>query len=432
MTSIPPRLSADRRPTRRSILRSGATAAAAATLLPRRAAAVHLTRKPKLRVLGTHVTLQETLRRRAESDLGIEIEFMPGGSADVLQTASTAPDSFDIYEQWSNSIEILWQAGAIRGIPIERLGCWSEVNDLCKTGRLTENANIGAGAAPKDLLWVQADGELSSRASDEISFVPYVHNVDSFGYDLDHVRAGTPYETESWAWLLDPEFRGKVGIVNEPTIGLFDLALACQASGLIEFEDIGEMTRDELDELYEILERAKRDGQFEAFWNSVPHSIDLMRGGRVRIASMFSPAVSALNGMGKQVVYAAPREGYRAWHGVMCLSSKVAPETEEAAFAYMNWWLSGWPGAFVARQGYYIATPERSREFLSEDEWAYWYEGAPAERALFGVDGSQCVRAGESRRGGSYLDRFERITVWNTVMDNYEYSLRRWYSLLTA
>ena len=44
--------------------------------------------KPTLRVLGTHVTLQEAIRQRAMEDLGINIEFEAGGSATVLQKAS--------------------------------------------------------------------------------------------------------------------------------------------------------------------------------------------------------------------------------------------------------------------------------------------------------------------------------------------------------
>ena len=35
-------------------------------------------------------------------------------------------------------------------------------------------------------------------------------------------------------------------------------------------------------------------------------------------------------------------------------------EVKDAAYDYMNWWLSGWPGAFIAKQGYYISNPERS------------------------------------------------------------------------
>jgi putative spermidine/putrescine transport system substrate-binding protein len=43
--------------------------------------------------------------------------------------------------------------------------------------------------------------------------------------------------------LLDKKFSGKVGIVNAPTIGLFDLALAARAKGLVIFADIGPLQK---------------------------------------------------------------------------------------------------------------------------------------------------------------------------------------------
>ena len=159
--------------------------------------------KARLRVLGTHVTLQEELRVRAERDLGIELIFEPGGSAAVLQKASTRPESFDIYEQWSNSLRVLWQARAIQPVDIARIENWDQVNALTKTGRLTPDAPLGHGDAPYKLLYVQPDGSPGSTPSDQITFLPYVHNVDAFGYDPRVVPEGRAYETESWAWLLD-------------------------------------------------------------------------------------------------------------------------------------------------------------------------------------------------------------------------------------
>ncbi len=426
-TSSSPASRADAGVTRRSVLRGGGAAVAAA-LAPR----IHVRRRPRLRVLGTHVTLQEPLRVRAEADLDIDIEFAPGGSAEVLQQASTRPGSFDVYEQWSNSVEILWQAGAIRPIERSRIARFDEVNGLCKVGRVVPGAPLGAGAAPVGLLGVQPDGSLGADPSGQLSFLPYVHNVDAFGYNAAICGRGEPYVTESWSWLLDERWSGRVGVVNEPAIGLFDLALACRAKGLVTFADIGNITRAEMDELFDVVLRLRRDGHFHGFWTSVPHSIDLMSSGRVVIESMFSPAATVLRGQGLDVVYAAPREGYRAWHGVMCLSSQATEEATEAAYAYMNWWLSGWPGAFVARQGYYISTHDRCREHLSDAEWRYWYGGEPARQPLRGSDGTVCVAPGEVRRGGDYAQRLGNIAVWNTVMDTYEYSLSRWYSLLTS
>ncbi|WP_165743452.1 extracellular solute-binding protein [Pseudoalteromonas sp. Z9A6] len=388
-------------------------------------------KKVTLRVLGTHVTLQEAIRKQAMSDLGINIEFTPAGSAAVLQKASMDPGSFDLYEQWSNSINVLWDAGSIQPIEKKRLTYFNEINPLTKTGKLTETASIGAGDAPYKLLNVQPDGTLSSQESDHISFLPYVHNVDSFGYNTDFIKPGIAYETESWSWLLDDENRGKVAIVNAPTIGLFDLALAAQSKGLIKFNNIGAMTRPELDRLFSILLDFKRQGHFSGYWNSVPESIEFMRSKRAHIESMFSPAVSALNSQNINVQFAAPKEGYRGWHGVMCLSSQIQSSAKDAAYDYMNWWLSGWPGAFIARQGYYISNPQRSKLLLSQSEWDYWYGGKATNIDLLNTNGDVAVKAGGQRNGGSYHKRFSNVAVWNTVMPTYDYSLQKWYELIS-
>lgn len=388
-------------------------------------------KKVTLRVLGTHVTLQDAIRKQAMSDLGINIEFTPAGSAAVLQRASMAPSSFDLYEQWSNSINVLWNAGSIQPIEKKRLTYFNEINNLTKTGKLTENANIGAGDAPYKLLNVQPDGTLSEHESDHISFLPYVHNVDSFGYNTDFIKPGIAYETESWSWLLDDTNRGKVAIVNAPTIGLFDLALAAQSKGLIKFNNIGSITRSEMDRLFSILLDFKRQGHFSGYWNSVPESIEFMKSKRAHIESMFSPAVAALNSQGVNVRFAAPKEGYRGWHGVMCLSSQTQNSVKDAAYDYMNWWLSGWPGAFIARQGYYISNPERSKPLLSSSEWDYWYDGKATEIDLRNTNGDITIKAGEKRNGGSYLKRFSNVAVWNSVMPTYDYSLQKWHELIS-
>jgi len=417
--------------TRRSFIKSG-TLLAASTVCALKAPFVYAKKTPTLRILGTHVTLQEEIRQQAMKDLGINLVFEPRGSAAVLQKAASKPDSFDLYEQWSNSLNILWRANAIQSIDRTRIKNWNEISNLTKTGRVAPNASIGLGDAPYKLLYVQDDMTLGSKETNNISFLPYVHNTDSFGYNTNVIKKGIPYETESWGWLLDEKWKGKVGLVNAPTIGLFDSALAAQARGLMTFKNMGNMTIKEIDQLFMILIEKKQAGHFAGFWNSVPESVNFMVQKRVVIQSMFSPGVSAANGKGVPVTYAAPKEGYRAWHGVMCLSSKTEGHVKDAAYEYMNWWLSGWAGAFIARQGYYISNPERSRPLLSKNEWNYWYDGKPTSIQLRGTDGNISVPAGDVRTGGSYIKRFSNVAIWNTVMDNYDYSVDRWHDLLQA
>lgn len=385
-----------------------------------------------IRVLGTHVTLQEELRKKAEQDLGIKITFTPGGSASVLHQASTNPASFDLYEQWSNSINVLWQAGAIQPIEKKKIKLWKEINPLTKEGKLVESARIGAGDAPYKLLNVQADGTLSEKETSLVSFLPYVHNVDSIGYDTRFIPKGIPYQTESWSWLLNEDYSGKVALVNAPTIGLFDTALAAQSLGKVQFKDIGNMTRNEIDQLFKLLIELKQKKHFRGFWSSVPQSAEFMKRKEVVVQSMFSPGVADVNGNGVPCIYAAPKEGYRAWHGVMCLSSKTEGQNKDAAYEFMNWWLSGWAGAFIARQGYYISTPHLSKKYLTQNEWDYWYSGKPTNVDLRNTYGQVSVKKGDIRTGGSYEQRFSNVAVWNTVMENYEYSLSKWNEFLLA
>ncbi|WP_339721184.1 extracellular solute-binding protein [uncultured Paraglaciecola sp.] len=417
--------------TRRQALKSISQAIVGATAITQ-APYVFARQRTQLRVLGTHVTLQEQLRQKAMEDLGIDLIFEPKGSAAVIQKALVNPNSFDLYEQWSNSIRPLWASGSIQAIDKNRLQYWDEINPLCKTGKVSPNASYGAGDAPYKILHVQPDGKLGKTHTDQISFLPYVHNVDSFGYNTNAITKGEAYKTESWGWLLEPRFTGKVGIVNAPTIGLFDLALATQAQGLVKFEDIGNLTKIDLDRLFNVLIDFKRQNHFGGFWNSVPESVDYMRTDRVAIQSMFSPAVSALNGRNIPVRFAAPKEGYRGWHGVMCLSAASRGRSKDAAYDYMNWWLSGWPGAFVAKQGYYISNPQRSTSFLSSAEWDYWYQGKQATQALRGTDNKISVLQGDIRSGGSYTKRFSNVAVWNTAMPTYDYSVQKWYEFISS
>lgn len=393
---------------------------------------VHTATKPTLRVIGTHATLQEPIRQQVMQDLGINIIFEAGGNTQVLQKASMRPETFDVYEQWSNSINILWDAEAIQPIEWKRIPLWDEINSLTKMGRLSPHAPLGLGDRPYELLYVQNNRTLSNQPSNYISFVPYVHNVDSFGYNTQIIPRGQPYDTESWSWLLDDKWRGKVALVNDPTIGLFDMALAAQATGLLNFKDLGDLTKPELDQLFALLISKKQLGHFSGFWDAIPVSAEYMLEGRSVISSMFEPAAVSLNAQGMPVVYAAPREGYRAWHGVLCLSKRTKGGVRDAAYEYMNWWLSGWPGAYVARQGYYISVPDRVKPYMSDAEWDYWYQGKVAVHDLVDNRNRIIVRAGERRNGGSYWERFNHVAVWNTVMASYDYSLPRWNELLLA
>ena len=213
-------------------------------------------------------------------------------------------------------------------------------------------------------------------------------------------------------------------------IGVFDAALAAQARGEAYFDDIGNMSTTEIDRLIDVLMEKKRTGYFCGFWKTTLEAADMMLHGRAAIQSMWSPGMSLLRRRNFPAREATPQEGYRAWHGGLCLAAHLRDRSLDVAYEYLNWWLQGWAGAVMARQGYYMSVPDRVRRYLAEEEWNYWYEGETATKDLPGPDGETTIFQGETRSGGAYRQRASRIAVWNTTMDEHNYLVRRWAQLL--
>jgi putative spermidine/putrescine transport system substrate-binding protein len=396
---------------------------------PLQAPAIRTAERPVLRILGTEITALDAIKRQAEADLGIDIRFEKLDFLSAQRKAATEPAAFDVYDQCFHNLDIVWFWRAIRPIELRRITLWDEVSDLTKTGRISPNASFGAGDAPVTKLFVQPSHALGSQPTDWISMLPTVHNLDSFAYRADAAHTETE-RMGSWAALFDDRFHGAAALVDEPAIGIFDAALAARAAGLASFKDIGNMSTGEIDRLLDILARRRQSGHFRGFWQTAVEAADMMASGDTVIQSMWSPGITELRRRGVRVAEAVPQEGYRAWHGGLCLSSRIDGRMLDVAYDYMNWWLAGHAGAVVARQGYYMSVPGRVREHLTKAEWAYWYEGEAAATDLPGPDGAVTVAAGSTRAGGSYWQRAASIAVWNTTMDEHNYLVRRWAQLV--
>lgn len=382
-------------------------------------------RRRSLRVLGTDISLLESVRARAVADLGFDIVFESLDFPSCQRKAALNPETYDVYDQCFHNLDIVWFWGALQPIDTGRIETWARINDLTKAGGIDKYASRGYGDAPTNKLYVQPGLSLGPEPSRWIAMLPTVHNFDSFGYDKrvfgDHVGR------ESWALLFDPRAKGKLALVDEPAIGLFDAALAAEAVGAVRFEDIGNMSVAEVDALFAFLHAKCREGFFQCCWSSALEAARLFRERQVAIQSMWSPGYNVLGEASPMITEAAPVEGYRAWHGGLSLARHLEGAALDMAYAYLHWWLSGWAGAAMARQGYYVSVPSAVQNVLSAAEWDYWYEGGEAREDLVGADGATIVvRRGARRSGGSYRERASRIAVWNTAMDEHNYVSRLW------
>jgi len=388
-------------------------------------AAPAVIRRRSLRVLGTGITLLEPIRRRAEADLGFDVRFEVHDFLTCQRRAAMESAAYDIYDQCFHNLDIVWFWGSLQPIDTQRIADWNLLSGLAREGGINRYASRGHGDQPVRKLYVQPGEALGPEVSRYISMLPTVHNFDSFGYDT-RVFGPPGQQRQSWSWLLDPAVRGRVALVDEPAIGMFDVALAAESAGELTFGDIGNMTVPEIDALMAFLNERRQQGFFRAIWRDGEEAARLVRSGLVSVQSMWSPSYNDLGEASSFFLEADPIEGLRAWHGGMSLSRHLSGAALDMSYEYMNWWLSGWPGAVVARQGYYMSVLERVREALSPAEWNYWYEGLPATEDLPGPHGNPVVRAGARRAGGSYWERASRIAVWNTAIDEHNYASRAW------
>ena len=381
-----------------------------------------------LRTIGLGVSIINEIQGKASQDLGIGVRGQALGYGAMFGKMLNQNDQYEIAEGYFNDMDVFIPAKVWQPIDTQRIRDWDKVTDLAKTGKLTPESSAGQGDAPFRHLWLDADGNRVDGPSRYISMLPGWHNADSLGYNPEE----TGRDIESWADLFSADFKGQVALLNVPQIGTMDAALAIEAMGAYTFKDKGNMTREEIDFLINFLIERKKEGHFRAFWETFGQSVNLMVSGEVALQSMWSPAVTAVKAEGVPCIYAFPKEGMRGWHGGLAISAKVTGKQLDAAYEYLNWWLDGWAGAFVARQGYYMSVPENVKKHLEPEEWDYWYMGKPAAKELPDPFDTIIVEKGEVRDGGSYWDRFSNIAVWNSLMDENDYLVKRWTEFLSA
>ena len=240
-----------------------------------------------------------------------------------------------------------------------------------------------------------------------------------------------------WKDLIDPKFKGKAAILDVPAIGIMDAALTFESAGLITYGNKGNMTKKEIDFTCDKLIELKKAGHFRATWTTFDQSVQLMAAGEVVIQSMWSPAVAAVRVKQIPCTYAPVnmkngKEGYRGWCNGMGLMKHLTGKKLEAAYEYMNWYMSGWQGAFVSRYGYYSPVPSTAKKFMSPAEFAFWYEGKPAPEEVKDPYGVPMEKAGTVRDGGSFVERVTNISCWNTLMDEAAYMNKRWNDFKVA
>ncbi|MFK7838413.1 MAG: PotD/PotF family extracellular solute-binding protein [Sulfitobacter sp.] len=414
---------------RRNVLKGGAAFAAGSTLGAPMIWAQNI-KDVTLRQFGTGVSNLNDVANKVKEDLGFTLEMTALDSDSVTQRAATQPNSFDIadIEYWI--CKKVWPTGNLQAMDTSKIKNYDKIVGIFRNGKLTPESTIAQGTAPHTVGFTEGpDGKgFVDNESGWMTLIPTIYNADTLGIRPDLI--GRPIN--NWSELLNPEFKGKASILDISSIGIMDMAMVVESMGEYTYPDKGNMTREEIDLTMKIFTEAKQNGQFRAFWKSFDESVNLMASGEVVIQSMWSPAITAVKSKGVPCVYQPLEEGYRSWGGGIGLSAALTGLERDAAYEYINWYLDGWVGGYLMRQGYYSAVPETSKNHMSENEWGYWFEGKAATDTITSPTGDALAQAGDVRDGGSFQDRMGAVACWNAVMDENQYMVRKWNEFIAA
>lgn len=416
---------------RRDLLKRGGTLAAASALGSFPAPAVHAAEDKVLRYLGTAVNQSDEMTKKVKAETGITIQNIVATTDDVTKRVITQPDSFDILDTEYFSLKKLVPSGNILAMDAKKIKEFDNITPVMTKCQLPNGQPIGdQGTAPKKVMFVegQTSSTFSKTPTEWVTLIPTVYNGDTLGIRPDLIKR----PIEHWKELLNPEFKGKAAILNIPSIGIMDAAMVIESMGKYKYPDKGNMTKKEIDMTTGVLTEAKKAGQFRAFWKSFEESVDLMASGEVVIQSMWSPAVTAVRAKGIPCVFQPLEEGYRGWGGGLGMAKHLKGLERDAAYEYMNWYLSGWTGAYLNREGYYSAVLTTAKKFMTPNEWGYWMEGQAATAPIMSPQGQQIAKVGEKRDGGSYYNRMTHVACWNSVMDQDRYLIQKWNEFAAA
>ena len=380
---------------------------------------------------GPPVAAIPKIGEQATKDLGFTIKMQATENVDLLNRFLSQSSAIDVGDVSIVFMKYLVGRNVLQAIPLAKYKYWDQTIPVFTKGTYPDGSEASnQGVAPYSVLYAtDATGQkFADGVSDWLTGIPTITNADTLGVRPDLV--GRPIS--SWADLISPEFKGKAALQDQPTVGVIDVAMALEARGDIKYGNKGNMTRDEIDKTITVMMDIKKGGQFRSFWSTFDQSVNLMASGEVVIQSMWSPAVTAVKTRGIPCVYQPLKEGFRGWGYTLAPMKHLAGLKLDCFYEYMNWYTSGFQGAFIAREGYYSSVPENAKKFLTQAEWDYWYGGKPAATDITDPFGKLMEKAGGVRDGGAFWDRLGNIAVWNSVMDEDRYLTRRWNEFITT
>jgi putative spermidine/putrescine transport system substrate-binding protein len=216
---------------------------------------------------GQPVTVLTQIGDQATKDLGFKVTMQASESADLLNRYLTQSANIDVGDISPPYMKYLVGRNVLQTIPVSKFKNWDATMPLFTKSLFSDGKPAPKqGTAPFTVLYA-TDASGSKFATEPTEFlngVPTITNADTLGIRPD--LTGRPIT--SWADLIDPAFKGKSALQDNPTVGVIDVAMAVEARGDVKYGNKGNMTKEEIDKTIALMTDIKKSGQFRSFWGS--------------------------------------------------------------------------------------------------------------------------------------------------------------------
>ena len=140
--------------------------------------------------------------------------------------AVTSPNSFDLIDTEFFSLKKIVPTGNLKGIDTKRIKNADKITSLFTKGEVNGKKVGDQGTAPKKVIYLEGEKSkvFAKSPTQFMSLIPTVYNADTLGIRPDLIKR----PIDSWAKLLNPEFKGKAAILNIPSIGIMDAAMGVE------------------------------------------------------------------------------------------------------------------------------------------------------------------------------------------------------------
>ena len=191
--------------------------------------AVHAAEPVTLRYLGTAVNQSTDIAKKVKEDLGIIIEYVPVTTDVVTKRIITQPDSFDLVDVEYFSLPSLVPSGNLVGMDAKKIKLADDITTVLEQGHYRRQEDRQSGHCP-------LQGVLSRRQALEEVLQDADRVADAYS---DHLQRGLarhpagphrPVRSSTGRNCSNPQFKGKAALINVPSIGIMDAAMAIELS----------------------------------------------------------------------------------------------------------------------------------------------------------------------------------------------------------